>query len=114
MDYNRSRQVWHGHIAKWGRGVNNGLLVRNGTPRPATMAMLEYTPKERGLFADGAVRFWVSALHIYNVEANWPDNELDVVEFRQRRYRILRPPSGQQPDGSWIAFDLSCMFYERV
>ena len=116
MDYKRSRAVWHNQIARWGGGVNNGTLIRGTVRRPATMAMLEYTPKERagGLFQDGAVRFWVSALHIHNVEAKWPDNELDVLEFARRRYRILRPPLGQQPDGSWIAFDCSCTFFERV
>ena len=114
MDYNRSRRVWHGHIVRWGGGVNNGFLVRNGVKRIATMAMLEYTPKERGLFADGAVRFWVSAVSIYNVEVKWPNHELDVVEFKKRRYKILLPPAGQQPDGTWIAFDLSCMFTGAV
>ena len=112
MDFNRSRKVWHGHIAKWGGGVNKGVLIRGTTRRPATMAMLEYTPKERGLFADGAVRFWVSALNVQ--EANYPSHELDILEFKKRRYKILLPPAGQQPDGTWIAFDLSCMFTERV
>jgi hypothetical protein len=116
MDFNRSRQVWHGQIAKWGGGVNKGYLVRAGVKRVATMAMLEYTPKERssGLYADGAVRFWVSALNIWNQEDKWPDFETDQVEFKGRLYRILLPPSGQQPDGTWIAFDLSCMFVEKV
>lgn len=112
-NFDRSRKVWHNHIARWGGGFNNGFLVRGTVRRVATMAMLEYTPKERsgGLYQDGAVRFWVSALNVADV--NVPNHEEDILEFKHRRYKILLPPVGQQPDGSWIGFDLSCMFTER-
>lgn len=112
VDFNRSRRTWHAHIVRWGKGPNNGALIRGTTRRVVTLAMVEYTPRERGLFQDGAVRFWMSALNV--AEANIPDHEQDILEFRKRRYKILLPPVGQQPDGSWIAFDLSCMFTERV
>jgi hypothetical protein len=107
INYDRSRRVWHGHIARWGGGQNKGFLVRNGVKRPATMAMIEYTPRERGLFADGAVRFWISALGV--VPVNYPNEELDTIQFKSIGYKIILPPAGQQPDGSWIAFDCSCM-----
>ena len=115
INFNRSRRVWHGQIARWGQGVNNGKLVRSGTERIATMAMVEYTPRERGLFLDGAVRFWVSALLVTGgvlsdvPPEGVPDETLDVVLFHGVTYKILLPPAGQQPDSTWIAFDLNCM-----
>jgi len=111
-DFNRSRKVWHAHIARWGGGVNNGVLVRGVTPRTMTMAMADYAPKERGLFLDGAVRFWVSALNV--APADYPDHEQDVIQFAGREYKILMPPAGGHPDGTWIAFDLSCMYTRTV
>jgi len=107
INFNRSRQVWHNQIVRWGGGVNNGHLIRASVERPMTMAMVEYTPRERGLFLDGAVRFWVSALNV--TAANVPNNDVDVLRFKGVTYKILLPPAGQQPDSTWIAFDLSCM-----
>jgi hypothetical protein len=108
IDFNRSRKVWHNHIARWGGGVGKGKLVRSGVKRTATMAMVEYTPRERASIAvDGAVRFWISA---YNVAtANVPDFELDTIEFKGIGYKIVLPVSGQRPDGSYVAFDCTCM-----
>jgi hypothetical protein len=112
-DFNRSRKVWHDHIARWGGGPGKGLLVRNGVTRPATMAMSEYTPRERATIAvEGAVRFMVSA---YNVApANYIDFELDLIRFKGKEYRIQMPPSGQQPDGTWIGFDCLCLFVRNL
>jgi hypothetical protein len=112
IDFNRSRMVWHNQIVRWGGGTNNGKLVRAGASRFATMAMVEYTPRERGLFADGAVRFWISAMNVTAV--NVPDENLDVLQFKGRQYKIILPPAGQQPDGTWIAFDCSCMFQSVI
>jgi hypothetical protein len=108
IDFNRSRKVWHNQIARWGGGVGKGKLIRNGVTRVATMAMVEYTPRERASLAiDGAVRFWVSA---YNVApANYVDFELDTIQFKGIAYKIAMPPLGQQPDGTWIAFDCACL-----
>lgn len=107
INYNRSRQVWHGQIVRWGGGVGKGKLIRAGVARVATMAMVEYTPRERGLYLDGAVRFWISALNVPAI--NVPDENLDTIQFKGIGYKILLPPSGQQPDGTWIAFDCNCM-----
>lgn len=108
INYNRSRQVWHGQIARWGGGVGKGRLIRAGVARAATMAMVEYTPRERvSIAVDGAVRFWVSAFNVS--PANYVDFELDTIQFKGIGYKIITPAQGQQPDGTWIAFDCACM-----
>src|SRR5262245_38554710 len=104
-DFDASRRRWHGHIARWGRGVDNGYLIRNGVKRAMTMGIGEYSPRERGLFVDGTIRMMISALKLggtVQVPANEvPDPELDIVEFRGVRYKIVMLPQGAQPDGSW-------------
>jgi hypothetical protein len=107
-DFDRSRRVWHGHIASWGGGENNGFLVRDGARRSATMAISAYTPRERGLYADGVVRIMISALNV--PVSGVPDPELDTVEFKGKRYKLTLPPQNPQPDGTWIAFDCPCLF----
>lgn len=107
MNYARSRRVWHDHIVRWGGGANNGVLIRGIVRRPMTMAQLDYKPTERGLFLDKAVRFWISALNVAPI--NYPDFELDVIVFKGIGYKILMPPMGKAGDGSFVAFDCSCM-----
>lgn len=111
-DFNRSRQVWHGHIARWRGGQNLDKLVRAGVSRPATMAMSNYSPRERGLYLDGAVRFQISALNV--VAANVPDPERDVIHFVGKMYKILMPPQNPMPDGTFIAFDVPGLFVENL
>jgi hypothetical protein len=112
-DFNRSRQVWHDHIARWGGGANNGKIIRGGVERLATMAMSEYSPRERATInVDGAVRFMVSALNVS--EANIIDNDVDVIQFKGKQYKIVLPPKGQQPDGTWIGFDCTCTYQRAV
>jgi hypothetical protein len=108
-DFNRSRKTWHDHLARWGGGVNNGSLVRAGVVRAATMAMSQYTPRERAsINIDNVVRIVVSA---YTVPATgYVDFEQDLIRFAGKEYKIHRPPEGQQPDGTWIAFDCQCTF----
>lgn len=109
MDFDASRLRWHAHIARWGGGVDNGYLIRSGIKRRVTMGLSEYSPRERGLFADGAVRFMISALKNGGTERipldEVPTPDLDVIEFAGRRFNILMLPQGAQPDGTWIAFD---------
>jgi hypothetical protein len=115
-DFNRSRLVWHGHIARWGGGVDNGQIDRGGTLRTVTIAMNEYKPSERGLYVDGAVRFAISALKtvdgkLVQIPADEvPDPELDEIVFAGKRYKILMVPQNPMPDGTWIAFDLPGVF----
>lgn len=102
----RSQKSAHRMIARWGGGQNNGKLVRASGSRTATMAMLEYTPKERGLFSDGSVRIYVSAL---NLKVG-PDEQLDTIEFRGKTYRILLPPVGPRPNGLVVMYyDCNCI-----
>jgi hypothetical protein len=113
-NFDRSRKVWHDHIARWGGGALNGKIVRDGTTiRAATMAMSDYTPRERASLAiDGAVRFMVSAYQVS--EANYVDFERDVIQFRGKEYKIAMKPSGQQPDGTWIGWDCPCLFVREL
>jgi hypothetical protein len=115
-NFDRSRRVWHGHIAAWGGGSpNNGNIVRGGVARKATMAISEYKPSERGLYVDGIVRIVISAFAENLVDAQVvPDPNLDVVEFKGKRYKITMKPQNPQPDGTWIAFDCPCLFVEDI
>lgn len=112
-DFNRSRLVWHNHLARWGGGYNRGQLVRGTAIRTATMAMSQYTPRERAsINIDGVVRFVVSA---YNVQpAGYVDFEQDLIRFSGKEYKINLPPEGQQPDGTWIAFDCACTLLRNL
>src|SRR5690349_8151896 len=116
-DFDASRLRWHAHIARWGRGVDNGYLIRDGVKRAMTMGIGQYDKRERGLFVDGAIRMMISALKLGGTvrvpDSEVPDPELDVVEFRGKRYKILSFPQGAQPDGTWIAFDTPCVEFAK-
>jgi len=112
-NFDRSRQVWHNHIARWGGGVDAHALIRASVERPATIAMSTYSQKERERLAvDNVVRFMISALGVS--EENVPDPESDRIKFSGKIYKIVLPPEGQQPDGTWIAFDTAAVFMENV
>lgn len=104
----RSRQTAHKLILSWGGG--SGFLVREGVKRPATMAIRDYAPRERGNFLDKSVSICISVLPTDPS----PDYELDLVEFKGKRYSILLPPGGPRPDGSPVFYDCNCMFTENV
>jgi hypothetical protein len=75
--------------------------------------MSEYTPRERERLAvDNAVRFMISALGV--TEDNVPDPERDRIKFAGKIYKIVMVPQGQQPDGTWIAFDTPAVFMENA
>jgi hypothetical protein len=77
------------------------------------MAMSQYTPRERAsLQVDGAVRLVVSAWGV--APANYVDFEQDVIQFAGKEYTIAMKPEGQQPDGTWIAFDCPCIFVREL
>jgi hypothetical protein len=80
--------------------------------RTATMGMNDYSPRERGLYVDGAVRFMISALGV--APGQEPDPDLDLIEFKGKRYRMVMKPTGSQPDGSWIGFDVPAVFVEFI
>lgn len=88
----------HKMIARWG-GV--GQIVRDGTPRNATMARMEYTPRERAsLTIEAETRLRVSAVGVTIP----PDHERDLIIFKGRTYKMLMPPSGPSSDGETFAF----------
>lgn len=103
----RSRNSAHRQIKRWG-GV--GYLVRNGVKRPATMAILEFSPRERDLVEEGIERIRVSAVGLTVT----PDKELDTVEFKGRTYNINDPVEGPRPNGIVIFYDLHVIFTGNV
>jgi hypothetical protein len=104
----RSKQTAHGLILRWGGGP--GYLVRNGVKRAATMGISDYSPRERGNFLDKTVRILISVIP----SDPSPDYELDLIEFKGKRYSITMPPSGPRPSDSPVFYDCNCMFRELV
>lgn len=120
-NFDRSRRVWHNHIANWGGGINNGSIFRgdSATERKATMAIGRYTPSEREKLAiDGVVRMYISGLAVADdgtvTLQTPPDPNLDYLEFAGKRYKISMKPENPRPDGTWIAFDLPCVEVQDV
>lgn len=92
------QQSAHKMIARWG-GV--GQIVRGSTPRNATMARIEYTPRERqGLQVDAECKIRISLVGLTVP----PDHEQDYITFRGKTYKILLPPTGPSADGETFAF----------
>jgi hypothetical protein len=88
----------HRMIQRWG-GI--GYLVRGGVQRAATMARMEYSPKERGLFGDKASRIRISVIGL----AIAPDHEQDMILYKGEEYNILTPVEGPRPTGVFIYYD---------
>ena len=85
-------------IARWG-GV--GQLIRDGVSRPATMARMDYTPKERqSLAIDAETRLRISAKGVTLA----PDKELDYISFGGKTFKMLMPPTGPSTDAETFAF----------
>ena len=93
----------HRMIQRWG-GI--GYLVRNSVQRAATMARMEYSPRERGLFGDKASRIRVSVIGL----ATPPDHEQDTIIYKGEEYKILTPVEGPRVTGVFIYYDCNCMF----
>ena len=92
------QQSAHDMIARWG-GV--GQLVRSGVSRNATMARMDYTPRERDSLAiDAETRIRISAYKLTTP----PHHELDIIVFKGKNYRILLPPTGPSSDGETFAY----------
>jgi hypothetical protein len=89
-------------IQRWG-GV--GYLIRDGEQRVATMARMEYTPRERGLFGDKASRIRISAIGL----AVMPDFELDTISYEGETYNIVTPVEGPRVTGLFIYYDCNAM-----
>jgi hypothetical protein len=93
----------HRMIQRWG-GI--GYLVRSGVQRVATMARMEYTPKERGLFGDKASKIRISAIGL----AVAPDHEQDTIIYKGEEYNILLPVEGPRVTGVFVYYDCNVMF----
>jgi hypothetical protein len=102
FNFARSQQSAHRLIVRWGKP---GFIIRDGVARPAMIARPEYTPRERGLFLDGATRLVVSAFNL----AVPPDHEQDQLKYLNQLYRIVSPVTGPNPAGIQIYYDCSCM-----
>lgn len=90
-------------IQRWG-GI--GYLVRGSTQRVATMARMEYSPRERGLYGDKASRIRVSVIGL----AIAPDHERDTIIYKGETYNILTPVEGLRITGEFIYYDCNVMF----
>lgn len=93
----------HRMIQRWG-GI--GYFVRAGAQRAATMARMEYTPKERGLYEDKSSKIRVSVVGLVTP----PDHELDVVLYMGEEYKIILPVEGPRVTNEFIFYDCICMF----
>lgn len=93
----------HRMIQRWG-GI--GYLIRGSVQRAATMARMEYTPRERGLYADKSSRIRVSAIGLVLP----PDHEQDRILYKGEEYNILMPVEGPRVTGVFIYYDCNAMF----
>ena len=88
-------------IRRWGAS-KRGQIVRSASVRAtAYMAFKEFTPSERGLFADDARNIAVSAVGLSDI-----DFEQDTIIFSGNTYKILSPPRGARPDGNVVYYQV--------
>lgn len=86
------------------------FLIRGTVRRPCFAARMEFKPTERGLFEDGAERFYISSLAL----AIPPDHEQDQFEFKGKAaktslYKIIKPATGPRPNGIVVYHDCAVM-----
>jgi hypothetical protein len=92
-------------IQRWG-GI--GYLVRANVQRAATMARLDYTPKERGLFLDGSSRIRISVIGLVTP----PDFEQDTIIYKGELYKIMMPADGPRATNEFVFYDCNVMFVQ--
>lgn len=97
------QQSAHRMIKRWG-GI--GYLVRAGVQRAATMARMEYSPRERGLYLDKSSRIRISAIGL----ATPPDHEQDMILYMGEEYKIILPVEGPRVTGVFVYYDCNSMF----
>lgn len=102
--FNHAASQYRAHlrILRWGGA---GKLIRGAVERAATMGRMDYSPRERGLFQDGAERIIVSAWQL----ATPPDQMLDVIEFKAVRFKIVAPVTGPRPNDIVMFYDCSVL-----
>lgn len=99
------QQSAHRMIQRWG-GI--GYLVRANVQRAATMARVDFAPKERGLFLDGSSRIRVSAIGL----SVPPDFEQDTIIYKGELYRILMPATGPRVTNEFVFYDCNVAFVQ--
>jgi len=102
FQYRRARNSVNERIRYWGgREATRARLVRDGQQRVCVAARLEYTPRERGLFEDGSSRILIAG----NSVTIPPDNELDLLLFAGKHYRIMQVTGYRQGDDTVLYYD---------
>lgn len=98
----KSRQLAaHKMIARWGGPGQIVNIADTTITRPATIARMDYTPKERAsLVIDAETRLRISCVGVTTI----PDHNAEFISFRGKNYKMLMPPSGPSPDGATFAF----------
>jgi hypothetical protein len=91
----------HKMIARWG-GVGKLVNATDSTQfRTATMARMDYTPKEREKLAvDAETRLRISAVGLVTP----PDMDNEYIVYAGKTFKILMPPAGPSSDGAAFAF----------
>jgi hypothetical protein len=90
-------------IKRWG---GQGFLVRDGAKRACWVCIIDYKPRDADLRMVGAKRALIAAKGL----AVGPDRELDQVEFKGQRWRIVNPITGPRPNGTPIFYDCEVVY----
>lgn len=116
MDYGRSRRTVHRQLRRFGGlAADQALLIRGAVTRRCRAARLEYTPRERGLFLDGASRILISALSLELQGSAPPHHEFDQIFYAGGLYNIVQPIQGpRQDDPTCLFHDCSVMFVQNA
>lgn len=102
FNYSRAQKVCDRQIRRFGaQHAVTAKLRRAGADRGCVAARLEYTPKEQGLFEDGASRILISVI---DLQGEKPDHDLDQVVFAGEVYNIIAPIKMIRQGGSEILF----------
>lgn len=94
-------------IKRWGGA---GSLVRESVKRACWLCIIDYKPRDENLRTLGAKRALIAAKGL----AVGPDRELDMIEFKGQRWRIINPPTGPRPNGIPIFYDCEVVYDSSV
>lgn len=90
------------HIERWGV---TAYLLRDDVARECKAAILDHTPRSRGLAMEGAERMLIAAP--LDIE---PDYEVDRIVFQGSIYQLVAPVKGPRPAGVAIYFDADVVY----
>lgn len=93
----------HRMIARWG---GRGQLIRAGTARDCTMAIMDWSWQERQtIAADNSVKIRLSVIP---ADPN-VDELLDYISFKGGFYKINKKPYGPRPRNEAVFIDCDCL-----